>query len=166
MKQITLLLVACAFSLLAGGGSSAAKKSDNPAAEISAVLTDLDDAASKADYERYFSHFAADAVFLGTDATEHWTLAEFKTYTKARFANGSGWTYMMASRHIYFSEDQNVAWFDELLVNARYGQCRGTGVLVKENGKWKVSQYHLTIPIPNELAERVVAMINKRAQPK
>ena len=164
MKQITLLLLACVVSLFDGGGASAATKPDNTEAAISAVLTDFHDAASKADYERYFGHFATNAVFLGTDATEHWTLQEFRTYTKKRFESGGGWTYKMTSRHIYFTKDRNFAWFDELLLNARYGQCRGTGVFVKDDGQWKVSQYHLTIPIPNALAERVVTMVREKAK--
>src|SRR5438067_6674996 len=39
-------------------------------AAINQVLDDWHDAASKADEERYFGHFANGAVFLGTDATE------------------------------------------------------------------------------------------------
>ena len=60
-----------------------------------------------------------------------------------------------------FSEDKKTAWFDELLMNQSYGECRGTGVMVLENGAWKIAQYHLTIPIPNELAREVVSMIRK-----
>jgi hypothetical protein len=55
-----------------------------------------------------------------------------------------------------------VAWFDELLDNKKLGETRGTGVLVKQNGEWKVSQYHLTIPIPNALASSVAELINAK----
>ena len=88
MKQFTLVMLTSSLALLAGDDSLAATKPDNTEAAISAVLTDFHDAASKADYERYFGHFATNAVFLGTDATEHWTLQEFKTYTKSRFESG------------------------------------------------------------------------------
>ena len=132
---------------------------DQKEEEVSAVLDEFHDAASKADFKRYFSHFASDAIFLGTDATERWTLAEFKAYTKSRFEGGGGWTYTMTSRHVYFSRDRNTTWFDEILVNESYGECRGTGVLVMEDEVWKVAQYHLTIPIPNALARDVVSMI-------
>src|SRR5262245_39513162 len=94
---------------------------------ISACLSTLHDAASKADGDRYFKLFTADAVFLGTDATERWPIDEFKAYAMKRFATGTGWTYTLHenSRHITIAND--IAWFDELLDNAKYGHCRGTG---------------------------------------
>ena len=52
------------------------------------TLDALHVAASKADGERYFALFAPDAVFLGTDATERWTLEEFKNYAGERFKTG------------------------------------------------------------------------------
>ncbi len=132
---------------------------DGPA--IDAVLNDFHDAASKADGDRYFGHFAPTAVFLGTDATERWTLAEFRRYASRRFAEGTGWTYHARQRHIFVSEDRQTAWFDEALVNAKYGECRGTGVLVRIDGAWKIAQYNLTIPIPNDIALDVVKMIRQ-----
>jgi hypothetical protein len=47
------------------------------------------------------------------------------------------------------------AWFDEILDSSSYGTSRGTGVLIRTNEGWKISQYHLTFPIPNELARHV-----------
>lgn len=44
---------------------------------INAVLDDFHDAAAKADGDRYFKHFAPRAIFLGTDATERWSVDEF-----------------------------------------------------------------------------------------
>jgi len=126
---------------------------------VAGVLDDLHDAASKADGERYFGLFAPEAVFFGTDATERWPLEEFRRYASQRFESGSGWTYHPSRRHIYFSQDRRTAWFDEVLVNAKYGECRGTGVLVKRRSDWKIAQYNLSIPIPNEIALEVVEMI-------
>ena len=126
---------------------------------VDGVLDDFHDAASKADGDRYFGHFATNAIFLGTDAEERWTLKEFEAYAKSRFNRGQGWTYTKNSRFIYFSTDENTAWFDESLNNANYGECRGSGVLIKSGGVWKITQYNLTIPIPNSLARSVVDMI-------
>lgn len=126
---------------------------------VSRSLDALHEAASKADGERYFALFAPNAVFLGTDATERWTIAEFKEYAMGRFNRGNGWTYHKTSRFVYISEDQKTAWFDENLHNENYGKCRGSGVLVKIEGDWKITQYNLTIPIPNSLAREVVRMI-------
>ena len=126
---------------------------------VGAVLDDIHRLASEADFEGYFGLYADDAVFLGTDAAERWTIDEFKQYAKPAFDRGSGWTYTMTERHVFVSEDGNTAWFDERLENAGFGECRGTGALIKVDGVWKVSQYNLTVPIPNELLRDVVAQI-------
>ena len=131
----------------------------NEEAVVSAVLDELHEAASQADGERYFNLYADNAIFLGTDITERWTIDAFKTYAQARFDQGQGWTYVPQARHIYFSPDGNTAWFDEIVRNERFGDTRGSGVLVKVDDGWKVAQYHLTLPIPNALIYKVVEMI-------
>jgi ketosteroid isomerase-like protein len=126
---------------------------------VSAVLDDIHRLASEADFEGYFNLYTSDAVFMGTDATERWSIAEFKQYARPAFDRGSGWTYVMTERNVFLSDDGNTAWFDERLENEGFGECRGTGVLVKMDGVWKVSQYNLTVPIPNDLLRDVVAQI-------
>jgi len=126
---------------------------------ISKVLDDFHDAASKADGKRYFNHFTRDAIFLGTDATERWSLTEFQAYAKPHFDKGKGWTYTSKSRHVYISTDGKTAWFDENLTNKSLGLCRGSGVLQKKSGKWKIAQYNLTIPIPNAMVKDVANKI-------
>lgn len=123
------------------------------------VLDSFHQAAAQANSDKYFSLLSDDAVFIGTDAKERWSKAQFVSFAKPYFSNGKGWTYLPRDRHITFSHDGQVAWFDELLDNKKYGECRGTGVLVKSGESWLISQYHLTIPLPNELvaefAERI-----------
>lgn len=126
---------------------------------VAATLNTLHQAASDADYEAYSSVFAADAIFLGTDATERWTRDQFMGYAKPYFDQGRGWTYVMVERHVSIAADGATAWFDERLDNASYGETRGSGVLIKESGEWKISQYNLTIPMPNELAREFVDRI-------
>ncbi len=126
---------------------------------IGQVLDDFHKAASDADEPRYFGHMAEEAVFLGTDATERWDRKTFREYAHPHFAAGKGWTYVPRDRHIDIHGD--VAWFDELLDNAKYGECRGTGVLRKVGGTWKIVQYSLSIPIPNSVAGEVVKTIRK-----
>lgn len=133
------------------------------ARRVDLVLNELHDAASKADADRYFALFEPDGVFLGTDATERWTVPEFRSYAQARFDTGQGWTYTATSRHVHVSRDGRTAWFDETLHNAKYGECRGTGVLTQRAGDWRIAQYNLTVPIPNDLLPAVAEMI--RAQP-
>lgn len=135
-----------------------ARAQDDEAA-ASAVLDAVHRLASEADFEGYFALYTEDAIFLGTDATERWTIADFKRYARPAFDRGTGWTYVMTERHVHVSADGRTAWFDERLQNAAFGECRGTGVLVKQDGNWKVAQYNLTVPIPNDLLRNVAGQI-------
>ena len=132
---------------------------DNARAAVSAVLDALHEAASEADFDRYFSLYANEAVFLGTDATERWTREEFMDYARDPFEAGTGWTYHPLERHVTIAADGRTAWFDERLENAGLGETRGSGVLAMEEGSWKIAQYNLTIPIPNEMARDVARTI-------
>ena len=129
---------------------------------VAEVLDALHQAASDADYDRYFSLYAREAVFLGTDATERLERPAFMAYAKARFDTGTGWTYRILERHIAVVTDGQTAWFDERLENADLGETRGSGVLVIEDGGWKIAHYNLTIPIPNELSRDIVRQIRDR----
>jgi hypothetical protein len=117
-------------------------------AAVDSVLNALHATAAAADWDTYFGLYAPDAVFFGTDATERWDLEEFRGYASA----STGWTYDRTERNVFVDADANTAWFDERLRNASYGETRGTGVLMKGNAGWKIVQYNLTIPIPNDLA--------------
>lgn len=134
-------------------------------AAVSAVLDAFHAAADKADEAAYFGLLAPNAVFLGTDATERWDKAAFQAFAHPYFAKGKAWTFTPRDRHVDFSQDGRVAWFDELLDSATYGECRGTGVLEKGEGGWKITQYHLTIPMPNDLAKDFVARIREMKKP-
>ena len=122
------------------------------------VLDDLHRAAAEADEARYFGHFAKEAVFLGTDASERWTVEQFRAYAHPHFQSGTGWTYRPTERHVRLSDDGKTAWFDERLHNEKYGEVRGSGVLVWDE-RWRFAQYNLSFPIPNALAAEVVDMI-------
>lgn len=133
-----------------------------PESRAAAVLDDFHAAAAAADGARYFGHFAEEGVFLGTDAEERWTVAEFKAYAQPHFSKGKGWTYRPRSRDVSISKDGSTAWFDELLDNAKFGTCRGSGVLVRAGGTWKIAQYNLSVPIPNALLPEFAATIRER----
>lgn len=119
--------------------------------EIGRVLDGYHAAAAVGDWDTYFDLMSDDAVFIGTDASERWVKQEFRAYA----LNRSGWVYDSVSRHINLTPDGMSAWFDEILDSFSYGTSRGTGVLIRTSEGWKVSQYHLTFPIPNELAAQV-----------
>mgnify|MGYP001315924717 CR=1 FL=1 len=124
------------------------------------VLDALHSSASTANFDRYFAQFAPGAIFLGTDGTERWTVDEFKAYTRPYFEKGKGWTYVPRDRHIHFAQDGRVCWFDELLDNEKYGECRGSGVVVfGDDGQWRIAQYNLSKTIPNEKMAAVVEAI-------
>ena len=152
--------------LVALGACASAQRSAKPDADaeaaINRVLDDFHDAAASADFDRYFGHFAKDAVFLGTDASERWTRDEFMAYARPYFKPGGGWTYHPRGRRISFTPDGRTAYFDELLDNAGLGETRGSGVLVREGREWKVAQYNLSIPIPNPLADSIVRIVRGR----
>jgi len=133
-------------------------------AEVARTLDDWHDAAARADEERYFAHFAIGGVFLGTDAKERWTVPEFRAYAHPHFAKGKAWTMRATRREITFLG--GAAWFDEDLETARLGPARGSGVLVRdEAGRWKIAQYNLSIPIPNERFAEVRALIDGAPKP-
>ena len=129
---------------------------------VNVMLNSLHEAASTGDWDVYFDLYTDSSIFLGTDATERWTKSDFQGYA----ARSNGWTYDMSERHIFLSDNLQTAWFDELLENENLGLTRGTGVLVKEGGKWKFSQYNLTIPVPNQLAGEFVAAIRALPEPE
>lgn len=122
---------------------------------VAGVLDAWHAAAAAADEEKYFAAFTPDAVFLGTDATERWTRDEFRKYAHPYFAKGKAWSFKAVSRWISFSPDRRFAWFDETLDTPNLGPCRGSGVLVRSGDTWKIAQYNLSVPIPNDLMDDV-----------
>jgi ketosteroid isomerase-like protein len=165
MSWRILVLAATVLAALVGADLLARNRDDADRERITSLLTDFHAAASRADFDRYFNHFAPDAVFLGTDATERWTLEQFKVFAKPIFESGSGWTYTAIDgrRFITIGDEGRTAWFDELLGNAKYGTCRGSGVLRKIDGHWRIAQYNLAFMIPNDVAKEVVALIKAKA---
>ena len=119
--------------------------------QINKVLDNLHKYASEANGEKYFQLFNDQAVFHGTDLNERWSIDEFKKYAQNRFNTGTGWTYKSLERNIFINSSNTTAWFDEILINEKYGKFRGTGVLSKVDGMWKIDQYNLLLPIPNDL---------------
>jgi len=119
--------------------------------QINKVLDNLHKYASEANGEKYFQLFNDQAVFHGTDLNERWSIDEFKKYAQNRFDTGTGWTYTSLERNIFINSSNTTAWFDEIVINEKYGKFRGTGVLSKVDGMWKIDQYNLLFPIPNDL---------------
>ena len=161
-SMIKTLISALLVSLSACTTAEEAKPSqEETKQQIHRVLDDWHQAAAEADFERYFGHFEGDsAIFMGTDATERWTVAAFRPWSKPYFDRGKAWSFTPEKRYIYFSKEGDTAWFDEALNTPNLGPSRGTGVLTRQAAGWKISHYNLTVPIPNAIVEDVVQQID------
>jgi len=162
MAVAVLLLV-----LFPGCQPDATSARGHTEADVAAVNHTLDQIhaqAARADFDAYFDLYSKQAVFLGTDATERWPMADFKAYAQPRFEDRGGWEYHVLERHVDFAPGGDVAWFDERLENVNMGETRGSGVLLREDGAWKVAQYNLTVLVPNELARSIVQQIREHEQ--
>jgi hypothetical protein len=126
---------------------------DNSAIDL--VLNDWHKAAATASFEDYFGAMSDDSIFIGTDASENWTKKAFQEFAKPYFDRGKAWNFTALERHIYFSKDGKIAWFDELL-NTQMKICRGSGVMVKEKRTWKIKHYVLSMTIPNDNTDAVI----------
>ena len=129
--------------------------------KINSVLDGWHQAASDADFEAYFGKMTTDAVFIGTDATENWKNNEFKEFAKPYFDAGKAWSFTSVQRNIYINKTKDFAWFDELL-DTQMKICRGSGVLKKENGQWKIAHYVLSIAVPNEIVGELIQIKEKK----
>lgn len=126
---------------------------------VEAVLDEFHAAAADADEERYAATLASGIVFLGTAPGERWAGDAFRAFVHSYFSRGKGWSYVPSGRSIDIAADGQTAWFDETVENAHYGACRGTGVLRHDGERWRIEQYNLTIPVPDELAAELVKQI-------
>ena len=122
---------------------------------VSKVLDDLNMYAAKTDFKNYFDLFAEESTFIGTDATEVWNKQEFMVWAKPYFDKGQAWNFTSLKRNITFSKDGTYAWFDEML-DTQMKICRGSGVLEKIGGKWKIKQYVLSMTVPNDVSNEVI----------
>ena len=146
------------FIIMCASLISCKKSADDTADDRKQIITMLDsfnDAAARADFNTYFNFYSEDAVFIGTDASEYWDKKSFMNWSKPYFDKGKAWDFKSMERHIYFDKTGKFAWFDELL-NTRMKICRGSGVLIKTDGEWKVQQYVLSMTIPNEQADTII----------
>jgi ketosteroid isomerase-like protein len=122
-----------------------------PERGVNLALDAFHAAAADADFAAYSALMTADIVFLGTDASERWQGDAFRDFARPHFESGAGWTYLPEQRSVLLSADGRTAWFDELLQHEKLGRCRGSGVMLLVDGEWKVAQYNLSLPVPNEL---------------
>jgi hypothetical protein len=151
MKQLSILLLA----ILAFSCKPCEEKNQLKKQNVMEIIDNWHRAAAEANYEAYFDAMAEESIFIGTDATENWNKKQFQAFAKPYFDKGKAWNFKVIERNIYFSKDGKMAWFDELL-STQMKICRGSGVLVQENGQWKIKHYVLSMTIPNDNTDEVV----------
>lgn len=153
MKKIVLLLVIFFCVSCKTYTSFVSNDQEN----VNTTLNIWHKAAANAQYDLYFDQMTVDGIFIGTDPTENWQNDALKAFAKPFFDKGEAWHFSSVQRNIYFNDRKDIAWFDELL-DTQMKICRGSGVLKKINGKWKIAHYVLSIAIPNENTDAVVKL--------
>ncbi|KGK32100.1 nuclear transport factor 2 family protein [Cellulophaga sp. E6(2014)] len=147
-KLLFLFIFVFSFSF---GQQNDAKK------EVNKVMDAWHKAAAEADFDAYFNLMTTDGVFIGTDATENWQNDAFKEFSKPYFDKGKAWSFSALERNVYVNSTEDFAWFDELL-DTQMKICRGSGVLKKINGEWRIAHYVLSIAVPNDKVDALIAL--------
>ena len=125
--------------------------------KINATLDQWHLSAANADFKGYFDLLSEEAVFIGTDASEVWDKTGFMNFSRPYFEQGKAWAFKSIDRNIYLSPSGDLAWFDELL-DTWMQLCRGSGVVRKIDGQWKIAHYVLSLTIPNEEIDPVIEL--------
>lgn len=146
MKNIIYLLFTC-FLL--------SFNKDSTKQELNTLIDNWHISAGKADFNRYFGAMTDDFVFLGTAPGERWNKEQFTIFSKPYFDKGKAWNFKPSNR--IWKIKKNIAWFDEDLDTWMKG-CRGSGIVEKIKGKWKISYYNLTVLIENEKIKEFIEL--------
>jgi hypothetical protein len=163
MKKITFpQLLSCLSACFVIFGSYSSRNNNEKddstlTAEIYQVISQWHKSAADSDHKNYIDAMAGDGIYIGTDATEYWTTSAFGKWSKPYFDQKKGWNLISLNRHIYLGINRETVWFDELL-DTGMGLCRGSGVLQKFDGKWKIYHYVLSPTVPNNLINKVKSL--------
>ncbi|MFN3967272.1 nuclear transport factor 2 family protein [Flavobacterium sp.] len=155
MKKTVILLIALITSTTITAQVKAKTPVVDPKEQINKTLDAWHKDAAEANFKNYFDAMTDDSIFIGTDATEHWDKPAFQAFAKPYFDKGKAWNFTALERHLYFSSDKKIAWFDELL-DTQMKICRGSGVMVLVKGKWKIKHYVLSMTVPNDNIDQVI----------
>ncbi|MGK0365608.1 MAG: hypothetical protein ACI85O_002674, partial [Saprospiraceae bacterium] len=125
--------------------------------EVNNLMNTWHKAAATADEDVFFGSMKKGGIYIGTDQTELWTGEEMKEWAKEYFEKDSAWDFTTIERNVYSTDNEQVVWFDEKL-DTWMGVCRSSGVVEKVNGEWKISHYHLSVTIDNDLIKGFVEL--------
>tara|TARA_B100000787_G_C16174773_1_gene288389 strand:- start:1202 stop:1717 length:516 start_codon:yes stop_codon:yes gene_type:complete len=155
MKKVLILFLSVLTFYACTDAKVAKVDKDVIKTEVNTLLVSWHKAATDANFDGYFDKMDSTAVFIGTAAEEIWTKTEFKNFSKPYFDKGKAWSFETLERTIYVNDAADFVWFDELLTTWM-GTCRGSGVLEKKDNTWKIKQYVLSVPIPNDDIQAVI----------
>jgi len=129
-----------------------------PKDELSLLIREWYYAASEGNVDAFLNYFVKDdsATYIGTDPSEVWYgYEQIKENVEENFKTYGKWTVMSKNLQVYKHGD--TAYFtDEVELSARFGgssiadDARMSGVLVFQNGAWKIAQVHFSFGIPNQ----------------
>ena len=128
--------------------------------QLNSFMDNWHKAAADANANVFFCSMADSAVYLGTQADEHWTKTEFVKFAKPYFDRGKAWSFTPVDRNIYSSAKGNLYWFDETL-ETWMGICRGSGVIEKQGDSLKILHYNLAVTISNNLISDFVELVKR-----
>ena len=128
--------------------------------QLNVFMENWHQAASDASFDNYFGAMSDSFIFLGTAPEERWAKDEFASFSKPYFDKGQAWDFKASNRNWIFSKNKKIAWFDEDL-STWMGGCRGSGVMIKKKGKWKIVYYNLTVLIENEKMNEFIELRKK-----
>jgi hypothetical protein len=128
-------------------------------AELNSFLDSWHKAASQANADVFFGSMSDTSIYIGTDAGERWTKAQFIEFAKPYFDRGKAWDFKPYDRDLHVTKDGQHAWFSELLTTWM-GVCRGSGMLTKTTAGWKLDQYHLSVTVPNDAIQDFITLVN------
>jgi len=155
MKKVIILFLSIFVFHSCGNVKSAKVDKEAIKTEINTLLVSWHQAATDANFDDYFGKMDSTSVFIGTAAEEIWTKTQFKSFSKPYFDKGKAWSFKTLERTVSINDSGDFVWFDELLTTWM-GTCRGSGVLEKKNNTWKIKQYVLSVPIPNDDIQAVI----------
>ncbi len=155
------------FTLLSPACAGAFADDATSRRAVDDVLDSFHAAAAAGDQDRYLGLMTENGVFLGTDEWERWPKRpDFTDYVSGRFSDGGGWSYRSVDRNVDFTADGKVAWFDEVVFSETNGRFRGTGVLLNQDGDWRIAHYAMSFLIFNENWPEVVELTRKTREAK
>lgn len=159
MKSIKVFLIALIVFLFACQTQEANIVNGSNGKEIGQFLDNWHLAAANADFDSYFGALETNSVYVGTAAEEVWLKPDFEAFSKPFFDKGKAWNFKSKSRNIYYLENSNIVYFDEIL-DTWMGECRGSGIILRnDDGKLIIKHYVLSLVVPNERIKEVVELL-------